>query len=356
VDAIDTNDWAEWEYVIAGGGVAGLSAANRLVDLGHKPLVIEAGSHPSHKVCGEFFSPEALPILEEWKVPLASEIDKIHLHARGYQHTLTLQHPAGAASRYNFDHALANRARQKGATIMTETRITAIHPGKPHRLILSSGGKITANHLILGTGISPEDAPRSRHPYIGFKAHFRGIPMQEELNFFSLPGAYLGIAPLGEDLVNVACLLSATQFKESPDLTIERLLREPGAESLRERLRGGEQLFPTWMTASLPAFGKRPTPHWPNAYFIGNAAASIAPASGDGLAMAITSGWLAAEYASVGDAAGFRWAWRQEYRLRLRWANRLHFLMTRPRLARIGFKMSTFFPPLGEGFFTKTRS
>jgi flavin-dependent dehydrogenase len=44
------------DYVILGGGVAGLCAARRLIELGIQPLVIEAGSYPSHKVCGEFIS------------------------------------------------------------------------------------------------------------------------------------------------------------------------------------------------------------------------------------------------------------------------------------------------------------
>lgn len=349
---MDTVD-SEWEYVIAGGGVAGLAAANRLVDLGHRPLVIEAEDHPKHKVCGEFFSPEALPILDEWGLQLSMEIEKIHLHASGYRHTYFLNYPAGAESRYRFDLALLNRASQRGAAAMTKTRVVGIQPGSPHQLTLSSGEKIIAKHLIVGTGTTSQ---ASRCSYVGLKAHFRGVEMGEELDLFSLPGAYVGVAPLGEGLVNVACLLRSNRVEVSPDLMMEQILNEQGAEPLRERLEGGELLFPTWLSASLPSFGKKQTPHWPNAYFIGGAAAAIAPASGDGLAMALTSGWLAAEYASAGEPSDFRWAWRQEYLRRLRWANRLHFLLMRPKIAHIGFRSTALFPPLAEGFFHKTRS
>jgi flavin-dependent dehydrogenase len=38
------------DYVIVGGGIAGLCAANQLCDQGITPLVIESGDYPSHKI------------------------------------------------------------------------------------------------------------------------------------------------------------------------------------------------------------------------------------------------------------------------------------------------------------------
>ncbi len=42
------------DCVIVGGGVAGLSAANRLADAGLSPLIVEASKYPAHRICGEF--------------------------------------------------------------------------------------------------------------------------------------------------------------------------------------------------------------------------------------------------------------------------------------------------------------
>ena len=51
--------------VIRGGGLAGTAAAIAARRAGAPVTVIEKSSFPRHKVCGEFLSPEVLPILGE---------------------------------------------------------------------------------------------------------------------------------------------------------------------------------------------------------------------------------------------------------------------------------------------------
>ena len=63
--------------LIVGGGIAGLSALNRLVDLGISATLVESGTYPSHKICGEFFSSECLPILSSWDVEPIEKIEHI---------------------------------------------------------------------------------------------------------------------------------------------------------------------------------------------------------------------------------------------------------------------------------------
>ncbi len=62
------------DCVIIGGGVAGLCAANYLTDAGLRPLIIESGNFPSHRICGEFLSHESLPILQNWQIPITNNI------------------------------------------------------------------------------------------------------------------------------------------------------------------------------------------------------------------------------------------------------------------------------------------
>ena len=69
-------------------------------------------------------------------------------------------------------------------------------------------------------------------------------------------------------------------------------------------------LFPQWLVTRAPEFSHRKTPKWANGYFIGDAAGSIPPATGNGLSMALSSGIMAAKYAVRGDANGFRRAWK----------------------------------------------
>lgn len=355
MDFIDSHDWSNWEYVIIGGGIAGLAAANRLADIGHRPLVIEAGSYPSHKVCGEFISPEAMPILDEWELVPPVEIDTILLHAGNCTHTYQLRHPAGAMSRYELDLQLVERARNRGACVRTETRVVALRPGNPHRIRLSTGERIAAKHLLVSTG-RLAGAEESHRPYMGFKRHFEGIEMERALELFSLPGAYVGMTPLGDGSVNVAALVSAKWSKESPEAIMRGVLERCGAKRLSEQITGARPLFTEWLAASVPPFGPRLTPSWPNGYFVGDAAGTIAPASGDGIAMAITSGWLAAEYASAGDAKGFRWAWGREYQARLRWAGRWQTIVMQPWATKLAIQSAKRLPPLADWLFHKTRS
>jgi len=49
---------SHWDLIIIGGGLAGLSSAILSSRQGLKVLVIEKGSYPRHKVCGEFISME----------------------------------------------------------------------------------------------------------------------------------------------------------------------------------------------------------------------------------------------------------------------------------------------------------
>ena len=53
-----------FDLVVIGAGPAGTSAAVTAVREGLSVALLEAGSFPRHKVCGEFISGEALQIME----------------------------------------------------------------------------------------------------------------------------------------------------------------------------------------------------------------------------------------------------------------------------------------------------
>src|SRR5690242_5741478 len=95
---------------IIGGGVAGLCAAIRLTELGYSPLVIEAGTYPSHKVCGEFFSPECLSILQRWHInPIP--LYRLHWHTLTQSLDFCFTPAAGSLSHLEFDPSLVHYAR-----------------------------------------------------------------------------------------------------------------------------------------------------------------------------------------------------------------------------------------------------
>lgn len=343
-------------YVIIGGGVAGLCAAIRLTELGIRPVLIESGDYPAHKICGEFFSPECLDVLRRWEIQ-THEISKVHVSTPSKGLEFTFPMVAGGISHSIFDPLLVQRASAQGAKIYTNSTVSHLEPGGPqHRIELASGEVILATQLLIATGRIPvaNRTIPSMH-YKGIKAHFSGIPCQNSLEMFSFNGAYLGISPVSEGCCNVACLASMEEFNryDSVEAFVAHLMTQNSR--LHDYLSQGKNLFDGWMSTSVPAFGRKAALNWPNTYAIGDAAGTIPPATGYGLSMATSGGILAAEYAFKRDPEGFKQAWQDRFQAPIRWGKALHTAMLHPRMANGIISLAHLFPCLATQIFKHTR-
>lgn len=351
------------DFLIIGGGVAGLSAANRLCDLGRVPVIVEAGSYPMHKVCGEFLSPEALPLLAHWSIQPHCPIVRAHFFAGQQEFVFPLPVQAGSLARYELDASLVRHAQERGACFLCRTQVVALtqkeEGGEPlYFAELSSGKTVRARNIFVGSGrlTSQKQLGKPFVPrFFGFKAHFSGLDLDQTLQMYALPGAYLGISNIDQNVVNVAGLVKVDATAEAPQEWIERLLNQKGAARLKETLSGLTRVYPEWMTVYAPSFGQRTLPDWPNAYFIGEAAGTIPPATGDGLGMAITSGVMAADYALQKDWRGFKKAWHKRYGPRIAAGKFLHEVISRPSIATLAMRASRLFPLLARTLFSMTR-
>ncbi|HEV8051574.1 MAG TPA: NAD(P)/FAD-dependent oxidoreductase [Parachlamydiaceae bacterium] len=347
------------KFTIIGGGVAGLCAAIRLAELGEEALLIEGGSYPSHKICGEFLSPECLPYLSEWNIhPVA--IPRIVINTPSNRLAFAFPSPAGGMSHVKLDPALLDIAMQKGVQIMTNTRVTSFVPKSnsrdSHLIQLSNHETIEASNVIIAVGRFPNlsnNAPLMR--YMGLKAHFKnGLCCGNDLQMFSLPGAYLGVSPIEEDKCNVACLVDLKAVgNQDPQSFIRNLISQN--VKLRELFMHGENLFDQWMTASVPSFGVKQTPEWLDTYFIGDAAMTIPPACGNGLSMAIFGGRLAAEYVLKKQSREFKKMWTKRCASQMFWAKTLHKLMLNPTLNKPVVELARYFPTISRKVFELTR-
>lgn len=347
-----------FDYVILGGGVAGLCAAKRLLELDIHPLVIEAGSYPAHKVCGEFISPSSIPILNQWGIhPIPIYDMQWHTPSKHLQ--FAFRQPAGALSHLSLDLQLANQISQDGATLLTQTKVIdfspAPHQEGSHILSLSSGKKIKAKHLLIATGRLPgySEAPIPR--YVGIKAHFSGLTLNSTLHMFSFNGAYLGIAPIENDLANLACLATmehVLQYSSVHHFMQSLIASHP---HLRDLLGPGINLFDGWMETFVPQFGLRSNPEWPHTYWIGDAAGTIPPASGNGLSLAIASGYLAAECAAKNQPLSFKREWKKRCATKIKIAKILHRIFLSPGWGSQAISLSHFLPSIPEKIFALTR-
>jgi menaquinone-9 beta-reductase len=344
------------DCVIIGGGVAGLCAAIRLTELGIHPLIVEAGTYPSQKVCGEFFSPEIIPQLKKWNInPL--EIKSSHFHVEGETIKFSFSSPAGSLSHHTFDPLLLQRALSNGAKLQAETKVMRIeHNSNSHYLFLSDGSKVEAAKMVIATGRGPQmDSSPQKIKYVGIKAHFEAIPLKDKLEMFFFKGAYIGISPIEEGKCNVACLVKIKDAKRfgTSDMFIKHLMSKN--KLLHFYLSQGKLLFSKWMTAHVPEFGIKITPEWEETYFIGDAAGTIPPVSGDGLSIAIKSGILAAEFAVHGDALAFKKVWKEHNKKAIYCSQLLNKICLSPLLGNKIFQMGKLFPSVIKKIFQMTR-
>ncbi|MDR3647265.1 MAG: NAD(P)/FAD-dependent oxidoreductase [Candidatus Babeliales bacterium] len=343
--------------IIIGAGIAGLSAANHLVDNNIAPIIIEADIIGRQKVCGEFFSPEAIPFLQEWGVPLIY-INKANFYTPSFNYAFDLPQPAGSVSRNISETFLAQRAINKGAQIYTNTMVTNIIPAQDrndiHYVKLSTGQIIETNKLIIATGKIPSwNTPKKIPNYIGFKAHFTNVDIANELHMFMTTGAYMGVTYIDDKTINICCLAQKNlvdKYQTNTDF-LEQFIKK---YHILENLNTSTQLL-DWITVSVPNFGKKIIPNWPNTYFVGDAAATIFPASGNGLTMGLTSGIMAAEHIINNMQNDFKKQWNSRYQNRLHYAKILNSLFMNPTYATIGFKMADKLPFISKTFFKLTR-
>jgi flavin-dependent dehydrogenase len=365
---MDCNDQKieRFEYLIIGGGVAGLSVANRLVDLGVSPAIVDAAEYPAHKVCGEFFSFDCHHILKEWNVLPSSIINSVRYHVGDHSYSFPLPIPARGMSRYFFDTLLYERAVKKGALLYSKMLVTKISYNPldlfNYLVHLDNGKILLAKKLFIGTGrvmslLLGKKSPKMK--YMGFKAHFEGITQPNNLEMFLLPQSYLGISPIGEGKVNVACLATRDVVLKagSPEDYLKAIYQTSSGANIKKILTHGKNSFSHWMVAEVPEFSWAPKPlyDYHNLYLIGDAAASIAPMSGEGLGMAVTSGVMAADSAIKNHDALYRQQWVERYGKRLRWAGGLHWLMLHPFLGEKLLRCCIKFPALFNMLYFTTR-
>ncbi|MBS0635612.1 MAG: FAD-dependent oxidoreductase [Verrucomicrobia bacterium] len=276
------------EVVIVGAGVAGLACMNAFLDKGIYPILYEAGTVGSYKICGEFLSARACRQLEAWDISPIQKIDQIHIDS------LTIDVQCGAMSRIEAELKLAARAKKLDGRIVEETKVEQLLPGK---VLLADGQEIATKKLIVATGRF--GAKPAEFPYIGLKAHFTHDQLIPSLTMQLIQGGYYGIVPISATTSNIACLVKKEYLQQALNI-----------------------LDVEWHTAPVGSFGIKKVPNWPNCYWIGDAIASFPPATGQGFTHALDSALLAAS--SQQPALFFK----------MHLSKLIHELMLRPTAAR----------------------
>jgi menaquinone-9 beta-reductase len=286
----------KYEVLIVGGGLAGLSLAIMCAQSGLKVLLIEKGSYPRHKVCGEYISMESYDVVKKLGIPLKTLqvpfINKFVLTSPHSAEATTRMNTGGfGISRYYLDEKLAQLAVDAGVKLLTQTKVQ--HMVKVHNgyQVTTQKGLVFESPLLVGSygrisGLHhPSKVPQKE--FVGVKYHVDAGPEDDTIEIHHFRGGYCGVSKVENGHYNLCYLARSVDLKESKgniDLLEQRVLMKNPC--LAERLKTN-RLFEPVLTSGL-FFGVHTTPglSYPQ---IGDAAGFIPPLTGNGMSLAFRS-------------------------------------------------------------------
>jgi flavin-dependent dehydrogenase len=287
-----------YDLIVMGGGPGGSSAAITAAREGWRVLLVERGRFPRHKVCGEFVSTESLALLkwllgESQQDPLhrSLQLSESRLFLDGRMVRVPVNPPAASIARYELDLALWNAAENAGVSALQETTVQGI-TGEGLFRVATSAGEFRGRAVINATGrwsnLKRADDASTSTRWLGLKAHFHG-DTEPSVDLYFFEGGYCGVQPVrspdGSILLNACALVRAGVAS-----TLEEVLgRHPW---LAARSRSWTAAFAPIST--FPVILRQPMPVSGSVLNAGDAAGFVDPFVGDGIALALRGGNLAA--------------------------------------------------------------
>jgi flavin-dependent dehydrogenase len=300
---------------VVGGGLSGLSLGLGLRRAGVPVTLFESGDYPRHRVCGEFISglddetARATGILDFTGGALLHRAVTYHLRGRPLR-PFRLPEAALGISRHALDARLARAFVAEGGRLHTGTRAD-LDPAEGR--VIAAGRR------------------RGGRFWVGLKVHVRKLELAGDLEVHLGERCYVGLSRVETGDVNVCGVFGRQRSEARGAGLLHAYLEGAGLARLSERLRGAgarEESFCT-MAVSLGDPAVRDS----GALRIGDACATIAPFTGNGMAMALQGAALALGPLRAYAAGDMGWeearlevarAEEARFRRRLSLARRLH--------------------------------
>lgn len=336
--------------LIIGGGPAGAAAAAVIAAAGHPVRLIERTSGPTDKVCGDFLSLGALAVLEILQIdPLAlggTSIRSLRLIHRRHVAETRLPFAAIGLTRRALDEALLQNAASLGAELLRGSSVQRLEPAAGGFTVqTTTHGRMAASSVFLATGkhdVRGAARPHSADEPVGLKMYYELTPdqcaeLQECIELVLFPGGYAGIQLVEHGRAVLCLVLSATRFRRAGarwDGLLDSLAAD--APHLACRLRGATACLDRPLAIAAIPYGylfrvAHASPR--NLFRLGDQACVIPSLTGNGVAIALASGTLAARTWLRGDgAAVYERLLQHRIHRPLRLASRVHTGCTSPAL------------------------
>src|SRR5216684_8587147 len=333
------------DVAIVGAGPGGSTLAALLARRGYSIALIDRDAFPRDKLCGEFLSYDALPIIEALGVDLggAPEITHCRVVGRHRMYAFDFPHPARGVSRMLLDDALYRRAVALGAQSVTATATAVSHDS-----VTFEGGTVRAR-VVAGAwgrwGRFDQQLERAfvrdrSHRNFGFKRHYRGEGAKGVIELYSFANGYLGVSDVEGGITNICGLVHARRLqghKGRWDSFVDEIrAEEEPLEAMYARYEPAQDGF----LSSEPVIFRSRSAVEEGIFMIGDASGVIDPLTGNGMAMALQSALVAAPFIAAALENGDRQHSEDAYRARhaqlfgrrIGWSRRVAFLLSRPAL------------------------
>lgn len=338
------------DALVIGGGLAGASAAIELARAGARVAIVERAACPHDKVCGEFLSCEAVDDLLALGVDVLRlggiRTELVRATGRVGRCEAALPFPAVSLTRRALDEALLSRAEEAGALVLRGRTAEGIVRSPAGWCAEVTGPErsyaLEARDIFLATGkhdLRGLPRPAGQQPdLIAFKMHLHLTPAQAaelgnaiELTVFN--EGYGGLQLVEGGVANLCCVVRKRRLRALGGVWAS-VLDAMRAENplLRRRTEGAEPLFGRALAIGAIPYGfLRRDAIAEGVWAIGDQAVVIPSFTGDGMALALHSGRLAARTLVEGSTAH---AFQQRLYAQVRRQVRMATLISRAMVSR----------------------
>ncbi|MBA3986903.1 MAG: NAD(P)/FAD-dependent oxidoreductase [Flavobacteriales bacterium] len=364
----------DYNIIILGGGLAGLTCALHLSRNNLSVLLVEKSKYPHHKVCGEYISNEVLPYLESLDIyPLennAKQISKLVLSVNSGK-SLEQQLPLGGfgMSRYFLDDLMAKKARETATLLKGSVKNIEFH--KTHFSVNTAKGESFTSSFVIGAYGKRSNLDKvldrgfalKKSPWLAVKAHYKAEFRDDVVALHHFDGGYCGLSKVENGHVNMCYLANYNSFKNHKNIADFEQNVVKQNPYLKEFLKYATPLFEEPLAISQISFeSKKPVEN--HILMVGDSAGLIHPLCGNGMAMAIHSAKILSEllvehYKGASENREiledrYRKRWNATFKSRLRTASVLQKILMRPKLLQFGVEMATRFPTIVPRIIKKT--
>ena len=286
----------QYDVIIVGGGLAGLSLSILCSKSGLSVLLLEKSEYPKHKVCGEFISNESYNFMQLLGLPLKELnlpfIDKFVLTSHyGLSSSCNLNPGGTGISRYKLDKLLADIAINNGVELLQGIKVIDIKKEAEGFKVTSYQNKVYSSKITVGafgriSGLQTNSSIENES-YVGVKYHVLDGPKSNTIEIHNFDGGYCGISKIEDEKFCMCYLAKSSELKKYKGdiLEFEKNVLFKN-KFLKERFQSKKLMLP--IVTSQLNFGI--TANTQNDYLkIGDAAGFIPPITGNGMSLAFRS-------------------------------------------------------------------